>query len=324
MRCTSTPRTPEPSPRPKAAMARRARSLQRVVGSVSERGGDLLSERVEVDVAVVGSVRPGASVMFLRAAWASVARKKKRSNTSSKILRSSFDLASVAASASLKSRCSVQSTWCERLEGVEDLGGSDRHALGSEVLGEGEELAVERAGRMLGDAAVDRLARALGGGIGLLERDADTGRHRVQVGAVLDDHAHRVDERVVVDVAGAEQQQRARPVDRLGDAGRLLEVELADLVDDLGQLPGDRLVELGGVEADDLELVLEVRVVEPEVEAAALEGLGELAGVVRGEQDDGSRLGLDPAELGDARSGSRRAARAAWPRTPGRSCRSRR
>ena len=42
--------------------------------------------------------------MRLRAACASVARKKNRSNTSSNTLRSSFDLASVVASASLNSR----------------------------------------------------------------------------------------------------------------------------------------------------------------------------------------------------------------------------
>ncbi len=57
----------------------------------------------------------------------------------------------------------------------------------------------------------------------------------------------------------AEQQQRPGPVDRLGDARRLLEVELAHLLDDLHQLARDRLVELGRVQADDLELVLELR-----------------------------------------------------------------
>ena len=51
-----------------------------------------------------------ASVMFLRAAWASLARKKKRSNTSSNTRRSSLDLANVAASASLNARCSNQAT----------------------------------------------------------------------------------------------------------------------------------------------------------------------------------------------------------------------
>ncbi len=47
------------------------------------------------------------------------------------------------------------------------------------------------------------------------------------------------------------------------------------------------------------QLVVEVGVVEPQVQAAALEGLGELARVVGGEQDDGLGLGFDAAELGD-------------------------
>ena len=57
--------------------------------------------------------------------------------------------------------------------------------------------------------------------------------------------------------------------------------------------------QLGGVELDDLELVLERRVVEPQVQAAALERLGELARVVGGQQHDRARLGLVEAELGD-------------------------
>src|SRR4029450_9892337 len=52
--------------------------------------------------------------------------------------------------------------------------------------------------------------------------------HGVEVGPVLDDDRQRVAERLLVDVLRTEQQQRAGPVDRLGDRGRLLEVELAD------------------------------------------------------------------------------------------------
>ena len=64
--------------------------------------------------------------------------------------------------------------------------------------------------------------------------------HRVQVGAVLDDHAHRLAKDVGVDVVGAQEQERPGPVDGLRDARRLLEVQIADLVDDLDQPPGPR------------------------------------------------------------------------------------
>ena len=67
-----------------------------------------------------------------------------------------------------------------------------------------------------------------------------------------------------------------------------------------------------------------VGVVEPEVQAAALERLGQLARVVRGQQHDGLRARLDAAELGDRDLEVATGPRAASPRTPGRSCRSRR
>ena len=70
------------------------------------------------------------------------------------------------------------------------------------------------------------------------------------------------------------------------------------MCDDLDELARDRLVELGRVQADDLELALDVRVVEPEVEAAALERLGQLARVVRGEQHERLRARLDAPSSG--------------------------
>ena len=116
---------------------------------------------------------------------------------------------------------------------------------------------------------------------------------------MLDDDRQRRAEDVGVDVVGAEQQQRARPVDRLRDRGRLLEVELAHHVDDLDEPLRDLLGQLGRVQAHDLELVLGRGVVEPQVQAAALERLGQLARVVRGQQHDRMRARLDAAELGD-------------------------
>ena len=93
--------------------------------------------------------------------------------------------------------------------------------------------------------------------------------------------------------------QRPSPVDRLRDARRLLEVQLAHLLDHLHQLAGHRLVELGRMQADDLELVLELGVVEPQIQAAALERLGQLTRVVGGQQHDRLGAGLDPSQLGD-------------------------
>ena len=53
------------------------------------------------------------------------------------------------------------------------------------------------------------------------------------------------------------------------------------------------------MQAHDLELVLELGVVQPQVQAAALERLGQLARVVRGQQHHRVRARLDATELGD-------------------------
>ena len=116
---------------------------------------------------------------------------------------------------------------------------------------------------------------------------------------MLDDDAHRALEHRLVDVVCAEQQQCARPVDRLRDRGRLLQVEVAHHVHDLDELARHLLGDLRRVQAHDLELALHVGVVEPEVEAAPLQRLGELARVVGGEQHERMALGLDHAELGN-------------------------
>ena len=89
-----------------------------------------------------------------------------------------------------------------------------------------------------------------------------------------------------IDLVLAEVEQRAGPVDRLGDRRRLLQVELADRTHDPRDLLRELVVDLGHADADDVLLALEVGVVDVEVEAAALQRFGELAGVVRREDDD--------------------------------------
>ena len=69
--------------------------------------------------------------------------------------------------------------------------------------------------------------------------------------------------------------------------------------DDLDEPAGDGLRQFRRVQTHDLELVLELGVVEPQVQAAALERLGQLTRVVRGQQHDWVRARLDAAELRD-------------------------
>src|SRR5205085_231736 len=58
--------------------------------------------------------------------------------------------------------------------------------------------------------------------------DADALSDHVEVGSVLDDDVHRPLEYGLIDVVSAQEDQRARPVDRLRDRRRLLQIELAD------------------------------------------------------------------------------------------------
>src|SRR5512144_393783 len=162
----------------------------------------------------------------------SAARKKWRSKSSSKTLRSSWDFAIVAASDSRKSRWSLQLT-------------SSRAAKASRI----SEVPTATPSERRSSKKASRLAAVVDIGLSELHRDALG--DQVDVGAVLDQDAHRALEGLAVDVVGADQEQGSRPVDRLGDRGRLLQVELADHVDDLDQPARQPLVEVGGMQPHD-------------------------------------------------------------------------
>ena len=105
---------------------------------------------------------------------------------------------------------------------------------------------------------------------------------------------------VLVEVAVAvERQQRPRPGDRLPHAGQLVELLLAQPGDRRAHAVGDRLRHAGQAGADDLRLALARRVVDPVVQAAALERVVQLARAVRREHDQRALPCRDRAELGD-------------------------
>src|SRR3989440_3165508 len=284
MRCTSTPMTPEPSCwRAKAAIAMRARS--RIAASFPWRRAAAICARSASSSSSENCAIPPASSSRTPslAAATSTARKKKRSNTSSKMRRSSWLLASVAASASRKSSCVLQlispsTANASSSSEVPTATPSRRSSSPSSRM---------RAGRPSADIGRRR------------ELEPHALGHNVHVGAVLDDHRHRLRKRVRIDFLRSEEQQRACPVDRLGDRRGLLQVELSDHPDHLHKAARDRLLELRGVQAHDLKLVLQRGVVEPQVQAAPLQRLRQLARVVRGQEHDRVRLRAHRTELGD-------------------------
>src|SRR4051794_19934181 len=304
IRCTSTPITPEPSPwRPNAAIASRARS--RISPSEPARTAARMRSRSSSK-----SIRSPPSKRCSRSPFStasfSTARKKNLSNTSSNTRRSSCDFASVAAIASRKSSCTVHGTCLN----ASKASSSSLVPTATPSCRSSSASSSSRAGKPGGPGSGRPPYRALPPARGLADPPEDSTAaaqlhahalgHDVEVGAVLHDDRQGALEHGLVDVVGAEQDQRACPVDRLGYRRQLLQVEPADHVDDLDELARHLLAQLRRVQADDLELALHVRVVEPQVEAAALQGLGELARVVAREQDQGVAFRLDHAQLGDA------------------------
>ena len=81
--------------------------------------------------------------------------------------------------------------------------------------------------------------------------------------------------------------------------GHLGQVGLAQAVDEADHLAGESLGRLGDLGQDDLVFLLGRRVVDPVVEAAALERVVDLARPVRGQDHPRRRLGLDRADLRD-------------------------
>ena len=70
---------------------------------------------------------------------------------------------------------------------------------------------------------------------------------------VLEDDAERLVDELGRQLAGAERQERGRPVERLGDAGHLGQVGLAQAVDEADDLAGQPLGRRGHPGQDDLD-----------------------------------------------------------------------
>src|SRR4029077_8816445 len=111
-------------------------------------------------------------------------------------------------------------------------------------------------------------------------------RHLGDVVAVLEEHAERVLHALRVEADGVEGDQRVGPVDRLGDARRLEQVDGAHPLDETDDLDVEPLRRARRPQAHDLELARRVGVADPVVEAAALQGVVDLPGAIAGDDDD--------------------------------------
>src|SRR5260370_30339556 len=99
---------------------------------------------------------------------------------------------------------------------------------------------------------------------------------------VLEEHVEGGADHLGGDLRRPEEEERASPGERLRDRRGLLQLELPDRADHAGDLLSELLVDFGDPDPHDVLLAFEVGVVDVEVQAAALQRLGELAGVVGG------------------------------------------
>src|SRR5439155_16279487 len=121
---------------------------------------------------------------------------------------------------------------------------------------------------------------------------------REQILVVLEHRAERRLDVLDVELLPAERRERLRPVDRLGETRRLLQVERPQLGHERRGLGGEPLRHAGYPQLHDLDLPLECGVADPVEEAAALERVVQLAGAIRREDDVRTLLRFDRAELG--------------------------
>src|ERR1700722_10895778 len=121
----------------------------------------------------------------------------------------------------------------------------------------------------------------------------------LNVGLILQQDVQRLLGPGGVDRLHPEQHESARPVDGLGHRGRLAQFQRAQRAHDARHLVGQLLADAGHLGPHDLALAFEVRVVDVQVETAALECLGQLTRVVGGEEHHRELGGPHGAELGD-------------------------
>jgi hypothetical protein len=100
-------------------------------------------------------------------------------------------------------------------------------------------------------------------------------------------------------VIGVERHQRLRPVERLRHPRHLGEADGTQALHEARDLLGEAVVGARHLAHDDADFLVEAREVDPQVEAAAPERVGQLADSVRGEDDVRRVGGLDRAQFRD-------------------------
>src|SRR6185437_7989406 len=85
-----------------------------------------------------------------------------------------------------------------------------------------------------------------------------------------------------------EREERAAPLDGLGEARKLVQIERAQPLHERDHLPRQRLLSARNLAAQDLELAPRVGIADPLIDAAPLDRIVDLARAVGSDDDHGS------------------------------------
>src|SRR5690349_21579205 len=118
-------------------------------------------------------------------------------------------------------------------------------------------------------------------------RPLDQGRRRIAADAIdilliLQNHTQRILDGVSRELSRAECQQRARPIQRFGHSRRFEEIDFAQSLREAADLQAQLLRSLRHLRAEDAELLIETRKIDPIIETAPFQRVVDFARAVRG------------------------------------------
>src|SRR5437773_7821913 len=231
-----------------------------------------------------GRLRPGITPAVTRGSGGA----QKMSNAASKVGMSSLRLTNTVRRALRKSTSRFMSMWTSaRVASVSRRGPASRPASCSSLAKAPSR--GSRSGR----------SEPSSGTLCLLDQGRHLLAHSLQVFLVLERGAERgVDERGI-DRARAQRGKRPGPVQRLGHPRHLVQVHPAQALHQRRHLSRQPVGSFRGTGAHDLDLFLEIRVVDPVVQAAPLQRVVHLAGAVRRDDHERRLLRLDGPDLGN-------------------------
>jgi hypothetical protein len=123
--------------------------------------------------------------------------------------------------------------------------------------------------------------------------------HGLHIFLVLDQDTQRLVHGRRFELGLVQRHERGHPIERLGDAGLLVELGGAQLLNEGRRLLGEPPRRLGHLRGHDPQFLVEVRQIDPEIQTAPLERIVQLSRPVRRDDHDRRNLCADRPELGD-------------------------